>query len=272
MARQKQHDGQLGDLKLRLLSAAILIPFGLFVVWTGGALLAVACGLFAALMAYEWVRMTASPSMKSFVTLAILPFVPAAFGEPLWSIWALLGAMLVASLTHPVSNKRGAESFGLLYVAGMPLCLFLLRDGPWEGAVAALIFMGIVWGSDSAAYFTGSLLRGPLLHPDSPSKTWSGAIGAVFFSALCGLLAAHLTGGAFAAWAVIGGLISVVAQMGDMFESSMKRRYGIKDSSGFVPGHGGLLDRVDGLGLVCVVTVLAFVFAPNLVRVLGLSG
>ena len=271
MARQKQHDGQLGDLKLRLLSAAILIPFGLFVVWTGGALLAVACGLFAALMAYEWVRMTASPSMKSFVTLAILPFVPAAFGEPLWSVWALLGAMLVASLTHPVSNKRGAESFGLLYVAGMPLCLFLLRDGPWEGAVAALIFMGIVWGSDSAAYFTGRSIGGPLLHPDSPSKTWSGAIGGAAFSVLCGLLAAFLTGGSYIAWFAMGALISILAQFGDLFESSTKRRYGVKDSSAMVPGHGGLLDRVDGLGFVCVAAILVFSFAPPLVEVLGLS-
>ena len=271
MAPQQQHDGQLGDLGLRLLSAAALIPFGLYVVWTGGPLLAIACGLFAALMAYEWIRMTASPSMKSFVTLAILPFVPAALGAPLWAVWALLGAMIAASFTHPVSSKRVAESFGLLYVAGMPLCLFLMREGPWDGAATALIFMGIVWGSDSAAYFTGRLLRGPLLHPDSPSKTWSGAIGAVIFSAACGGLAAHLTGGSLIVWLVVGALVSIVAQIGDMFESSLKRRYGIKDSSGFVPGHGGLLDRVDGLGLVCVAAVLAFLFAPGFVRVLGLD-
>ncbi|NQY96780.1 MAG: phosphatidate cytidylyltransferase [Henriciella sp.] len=271
MSRQKQHDGQLGDLGLRLISAAILIPFGLFVVWTGGALLAVACAIFAALMAYEWVRMTASPSMKPFVALAILPFIPVAMGEHLWALWALIGAMLVASITHPVSSRRGAESFGLLYVAGMPLALFYLREGSWDGATAALIFMGIVWGSDSAAYFTGRLLRGPLLHSDSPSKTWSGAIGAVVFSAACGILAANITGGNQIAWIALGALISIVAQFGDMFESSTKRRYGIKDSSGFVPGHGGLLDRVDGLGLVCVVSALAFVFAPSFVRVLGLD-
>lgn len=271
MSPQKQHDGQLGDLGLRLISAAVLIPFGLFVVWKGGPLLAIACAIFAALMAYEWVRMTASPSMKSFVILAVLPFVPAALGAHLWSIWALVGAVLIASFTHPVSEKRGAESFGLLYVAGMPLGLFLMREGPWDGAAAALIFMGIVWGSDSAAYFTGRLLRGPLLHPDSPSKTWSGAIGAVLFSAACGLLAAGITGGDQMCWIVVGGLVSIVAQMGDMFESSTKRRYGIKDSSGFVPGHGGLLDRVDGLGMVCVVATLAFLFAPGFVRVLGLG-
>ena len=271
MAAQKQHDGQLGDLGLRLLSAIVLIPFGLFVVWTGGALLAIACGVFAALMAYEWIRMTGSPSMKSFVTLAVLPFIPAALGAPVWAVWAFLGAVLAASFTHPSGDRRGPESFGLFYVAGMPLALFLLRDGPWDGVAAALILMGIVWGSDSAAYFTGRLVGGPALHSDSPSKTWSGAIGGVVFSAVCGALAAHLTGGELIAWIVLGGLISIVAQFGDLFESSMKRQYGIKDSSGFVPGHGGLLDRVDGLGLVCFTSVLAFLFAPAFVRVLGLD-
>lgn len=267
----KQHDGQPGDLALRLVSAAVLIPFGLFVVWRGGPLLAAACGLFAALMAYEWVRMTASPSMKTFVTLAIVPFVPLAFGALLWAIWSLVVCALIASMTHPVGRKRGAEMFGLLYVTAMPFALYFMREGPWDGVALSLIFMGIVWGSDSAAYFSGRGFGGPALHPDSPSKTWSGAIGAVVFSALCGLLAARITGGNMVAWFAMGALISVIAQLGDLFESSLKRRYGIKDSSGFVPGHGGLLDRVDGLGLVCVVAGLGFLIAPSVIGVLGLT-
>ncbi|MEO1660158.1 MAG: phosphatidate cytidylyltransferase [Pseudomonadota bacterium] len=271
MAKQKQHDGQKGDLGLRLLSAAVLIPFGLYVVWTGGVLLAVACGLFSALMAFEWVRMSASPSMKKFVTLSILPFIPAAFGAPLAAVWTLFLVVFLASFTHPVGQKRGAEAFGMLYVAGMSMALFLLREGAWDGAAAALILMGIVWGSDSAAYFSGRGFGGPPLHPDSPSKTWSGAIGAIIFSVACGALAARLTGGSMAAWLVVGGLVSVYAQLGDLMESSMKRFYGIKDSSGLVPGHGGLLDRVDGLGMVCFVAVLVFLFAPALPRVLGLA-
>lgn len=271
VARREQHDGQPGDLGLRLISAAILIPVALFVVLQGGVWLAVASGLFAALMGYEWIRMTDSPSMKSFVSLVILPFIPAALGAPVWAIWALCFSVLAASFTHPVSQRRGAEAFGMLYVAGMPLALVLLRDGPWDGAATALIFMGIVWGSDSAAYFSGRSIGGPALHPDSPSKTWSGAIGGVIFSALCGLLAARITGGDVFAWLIAGGAISVVAQFGDLFESSIKRRYSIKDSSGLMPGHGGLLDRVDGLGMVCVVATLAFLFAPLLSRVLGLS-
>ncbi len=272
MARQKQHDGQPGDLGLRLVSAAILIPFGLFVVWQGGPWLAIACGLFAGLMAFEWVRMTASPSMKPFVLLAMLPFLPLVFGAAAWAVWTLALSVLVASFTHPLAQKRGAEAFGMIYVAGMPLALFFMREGPWDGVAIALIFMAIVWGSDSAAYFSGRGFGGPPLHPDSPSKTWSGAIGAILFSALCGVLAARITGGNVAIWIMMGALISFVAQIGDLFESSMKRQYGIKDSSGLVPGHGGLLDRVDGLGMVCVVAVVGFLIAPGLVTVLGLGG
>ena len=121
MGAPRQHDGQLGDLRLRLASAAVLIPFGLFVVWQGGAWLAIACALFAALMAYEWVRMTASPSMKGLVALAVLPFLPALTGDLLWSVWALLGGMLITSFMHPKGQRRGAEAFGYLYVTGMPL-------------------------------------------------------------------------------------------------------------------------------------------------------
>lgn len=271
MALAKQHDGQPGDLGMRLASAAVLIPFGLYVVWQGGTGLAIACGVFAALMSYEWVRMTASPSMKSFVSLAVLPFVPLAFGAPLLAIWTFAVSALLATFLHPLTKRRGSEAFGMLYVAGMPLALFLMREGPWDGVAVALIFMGIVWGSDSAAYFSGRGFGGPPLHPDSPSKTWSGAIGAIVFSALCGLLAARITGGDMFIWLVMGALISILAQLGDLFESSLKRQYGIKDSSGLVPGHGGLLDRVDGLGAVCVLIGMGFLFAPQIVRVLGLS-
>lgn len=267
----RQHDGQKGDLGLRVISAAVLIPFGLFVVWQGGAWLAIACGVFAGLMAFEWIRMTCSPAMKSFVFLALLPFLPAILGFGLLAVWVLFAAALIASILHPLPHKRGAEMFGLLYVAGMPLAMYLLREGAWDGAATALILMGIVWGSDSAAYFSGRGFGGPPLHPDSPAKTWSGAVGAVIFSALCGLLAARITGGDVLVWAIVGALISIIAQFGDLFESSLKRHYGIKDSSGLVPGHGGLLDRVDGLGMVNVIALVVFLIAPALISVLGLD-
>ncbi len=262
---------QKGDLGLRLISAAIMIPIGLFVVWKGGVYLAVGCGIFAALMAYEWVRITASPSMKPFVVLAVLPFLVLPFFGFAAAFFTIVVCALAALFTHPSQAKKSTEAFGMLYVTSMPLALYVLRDGAWDGAAAALIFMGIVWGSDSAAYFSGRGFGGPSLHPDSPSKTWSGAVGAIIFSSLCGLLAARITGGDQTAWLLTGAMISFLAQVGDLFESSIKRYHGVKDASGLLPGHGGLLDRVDGLGLVCIITVLVFLSVPSVSNILGLA-
>jgi len=260
-----------GDLALRLVSAAILIPFGLFVVWRGGAWLGVGCVLFALAMAYEWVRMSASPLMKSFLPLAVLPVLLAVLISPLAGLAALIMCAVLAGGLHPLARERMASSFGLAYVSGMPMALYLLREGQWDGAAAALIVMAMVWGSDSAAYFSGRGFGGPALTPESPSKTWSGAVGAVIFTTLCGALAARITGGSMPVWLIAGFLISVFAQMGDLVESRIKRRYGVKDASGLIPGHGGVMDRVDGLGIVCVVTVIMFYSLPFLPHYLGLD-
>lgn len=260
-----------GDLSKRLISAAILIPFGLFMVWVGGAALAASCSLFAALMAYEWVRMSESPLMKILVFLAIIPSTIAGLlGAPA-GVLALIVCSVIAALAHPLAKERLMSGFGLFYAAGMPLALFALRDGHWQGAAATLIIGGIVVGSDSAAYFAGRGFGGPQLSPDSPSKTWSGAIGALIFCGLCGLLAARITGGDQIAWVATGVLISVLAQLGDLFESSLKRRYGVKDASGLLPGHGGFMDRVDGLGATATIAALAFSLSAPVVQTLGLQ-
>lgn len=262
------------DLRLRLVSAALMIPFALWIVWQGGVWLALGCSVFAAAMAYEWVRMSASPMMKSFVPMAMIPVLIAALIGPLagigiWILSAILGGGL-----HPLAHERRHAMVGLAYIAGMPMAMYLLRESPfeaWNGLLAALTIMGMVWGSDSAAYFTGRGFGGPPLTPESPSKTWSGAIGAVVFTALCGLLAAKVTGGNWVLWVFAGVMISVFAQMGDLIESRIKRRYGVKDASGLIPGHGGFMDRVDGLGIVCGVSVIVLFSLPNLVRGLGLT-
>jgi phosphatidate cytidylyltransferase len=267
------------ELGLRLMSAAVLIPLALYFVWAGGITLALFCVLIAALMAYEWVRMSVSPTMTAFVSLAIIP--PAAAGVAslytdgntaiLISLTALMVCAGIAALLHPLQEERRTSAWGIVYTAGFPLAMFGLRDGAWDGAAAALIVMGIVWGSDTAAFFTGRTFGGPSLSSESPNKTWSGAIGAVVFSMMCGALAAYLTGGSWILWIVAGGVISVFTQCGDLFESILKRRFGVKDSSGILPGHGGVIDRVDGLGLACVFVLLGFIVSPSLVSQLGLS-
>lgn len=257
------------ELALRLMTAAVMIPAALFLVWAGGWWLAGGAALFAGAMAFEWSRMAAQRPMA----LLVAGMAGANLAYPLWGD-ALAGGLVVAIALVFAAFQRGAfpiALFGSVYVGAMPLCLQILRGGPWDGLAAALILMAIVWASDSAAYFAGRGFGGPPLSPkDSPNKTWSGALGAVLCCALSGVIAAGLLGASTWLWAAFGAGISMVAQLGDLLESALKRRFGVKDVSGLVPGHGGVMDRVDGLGAVCVVSVALFLLVPGLTEALGI--
>ena len=144
-----------------------------------------------------------------------------------------------------------APGAGALYAGAAMLAPALLRGSPTQGLAAILWLFAIVWGTDIGAYFGGRLLGGPKLWPSiSPGKTWSGAlIGAARFDALLAwIVAAIATPGGVKVVAALGlGLVtSALSQVGDLFESAMKRRAGVKDSSRLIPGHGGLMDRLDG--------------------------
>ncbi len=265
-----------GDLALRIASAAVLIPFALFVVHRGGWWLGAGAALFAGAMAFEWARMSGQKGGALAIAglaAANLAYPALSSGQP--ALGFTIGGLVATGLVLAALNTRAAPLalFGALYAGGMPLALQALRGGPWDGAAAALILMAIVWASDSAAYFAGRGFGGPALSPrDSPNKTWSGALGAVLCSALSGMIAAGLLGASQVVWALFGAGLSAVAQGGDLFESQLKRRFGVKDASGLVPGHGGVMDRVDGLGAVCVATVMLFLLLPALVSTLGLEG
>jgi phosphatidate cytidylyltransferase len=259
------------ELAKRLVSAALLIPFALWVVYEGGWWLAAGCAVFAYAMMWEWGEMTGLKRTHSLAALVALIFATLPLNQPLLTILtgaaALTFALVAASggVTH-----RLQAAFGVAYIGVMVLGLWLLRQGPWQGVPAALFFMSFVWASDAAAYFTGRAIGGPRLLPsESPNKTWSGAVGAVIACILCGLLAARIEGAAAWPWMLTGVCISVVAQGGDLFESALKRRFKVKDSSGLLPGHGGVLDRVDGLGAVAALGSLALFFMPALPRALG---
>lgn len=255
------------ELMLRVISALVLIPFALFVVSQGGWWLAVGAAAFAAMIGYEWCRMSGhGPMWLAIGALAVanLSFMLAPVS---WICAALgAGALLFAVLNFRAFSLAG---FGFVYSGGLPLALQVLRAGPWDGQAAALILMAIVWASDSGAYFAGRGFGGPTLSADSPNKTWSGAFGAVICAVLSGAVASGLMSGLLAVWLVVGAAISIVAQLGDLAESQIKRRFGVKDASRLVPGHGGVMDRVDGLGAVCVLAVAGFFASPNLVAALG---
>ncbi len=259
-----------GELTLRLLSAAVLIPMGLFVVWSGGWWLAIACAVFALIMGYEWSDMSRSiPAWAMMTASAVAPIAFQLGGWPYAFVAALLALLLIGVTAH----VRTRAALGLLYTSAPPAFLLALREGAWDGQSAALIFMATVWASDVGAYFAGRTFGGPALSPkDSPNKTWSGAFGGVVSCMMCGVVAATLLNAPYLPWIIAGALISVVAQFGDLSESQAKRRFGVKDASDLLPGHGGVMDRVDGLGAVCLATVPVFLISSDLVRLLGLSG
>ena len=148
---------------------------------------------------------------------------------------------------------------GFLYALAAAVSLLWIRDRSYDGLALVLWIFLIVWGTDIGAYFTGRRIGGPKLAPAiSPGKTWAGFYG--------GVVAATLVGGAWAAFAglhpvilLLAPLFAVAAQAGDLFESWMKRRAGVKDSGAWLPGHGGIFDRLDGLLPVAILTALAVI-------------
>lgn len=261
------------ELKLRILSAAVLIPFAIYIIWAGGAVSAAGCALFAALMAYEWVRMTYSPSMKILTTLAAIPPLALFFAGLLPGLITLVVCALLAAISHPLASERFKAGFGLFYASGLPVAVLALRlEGPWDGQTVALLLMIIVWVSDTGAFFTGRTIGGPLLSSVSPSKTWSGAFGGMVWSALGGAAVTLFLGGDILLWAAVGLAISIAAQAGDLFESVLKRRLGVKDASSLLPGHGGIMDRVDGFGAAAALAVIVLLLYPPLAPSLGLAG
>ncbi|MBK5265641.1 MAG: phosphatidate cytidylyltransferase, partial [Alphaproteobacteria bacterium] len=183
------------------------------------------------------------------VPLAIMS--PIAAGPSFLAIGLIAGAFLFVTVIGR-SPRLGA---GVFYV-GLPiLALLFLRDRP-DGLLLTFWALGLVWATDIGAYFAGRSLGGPKLAPGiSPSKTWSGLGG--------GMLAALLFGFILHDWlglpiplAAASGLLAVIAQLGDLYESWLKRRAGVKDSGSLLPGHGGVLDRLDGVVTAAPVAAL----------------
>lgn len=206
----------------------------------------------------------------SAAVLAPLAFLAAYFGGPLFSLfWIIAGAgvlwewtQLVAAGRPTPSEKRLWLVGGALYAAVLAAAPILLRRDPEYGFVAIVLLFAVVWTTDIAAYFAGRLIGGPKLWPKaSPKKTWSGAVVGTVVALAAAVAVAHAAGiGNLAAIAVLSFVLSVASQVGDLFESTIKRRFGAKDASKLIPGHGGLMDRLDG-----------FVAAAALAALVGLA-
>jgi phosphatidate cytidylyltransferase len=243
------------NLQQRVASAVVLVALALALTWAGGPWYRILCAGIAGAVLYEWMTMALprEAAAHRIVLAALLAVVLAMMltGVPAATLLLALAAAVIVGAAHAAYDQRGFWPVaGLAYAGLSAISLAALRGGDASGLAATLFLFAVVWATDILAYFVGRAIGGPKLAPSiSPGKTWSGAIG--------GTIAGIIAGGAVAlyagivwgvlATAVLTFVLSVVSQVGDLFESSLKRRFGTKDSSGLIPGHGGVMDRVDGL-------------------------
>jgi phosphatidate cytidylyltransferase len=182
------------------------------------------------------------------------------FGAALAAIFTLVLFFLSA---RERDEGAGWVAFGIPYLGGSGLALLALRATPGHGAALIFFLLAVVWGTDVGAFLIGCLVGGPQLAPSiSPSKTWAGFFGGIALAVVFGFAAAALFGARCLEAALALSLaLAIAAQLGDLFESYFKRRSGVKESGDLIPGHGGVLDRIDGLVFA---GVLAYLFQATL--------
>jgi phosphatidate cytidylyltransferase len=232
-------------------SALVLAPLAVGAAYLGGWYFLLFWWLAAAGVLWEWTGLAAAERLWPITATGAIAFAVAAasllLGHARIALPAIaLGVGVAAMLAVP--GRRAWAGLGVLYAAAVLLPVVLLREEAAHGLAAVVLLFAVVWATDVAAYFGGRLIGGPKLWARvSPKKTWSGALVGTAAAIAGGLLVAHLAGIAVGApLALVCLLLSAVSQAGDLFESAVKRRFDVKDSSHIIPGHGGLMDRLDG--------------------------
>ncbi|HEY4161962.1 MAG TPA: phosphatidate cytidylyltransferase [Dongiaceae bacterium] len=249
------------SLTLRLISAAVLIPIVLLAAYFGFPWWNLLVIVFGGVMIWEWCSVS-SQRRDSFgetlVTTVLIVLGLAALSFWSWSGFALpnlwlaliVGVLLTVLIAMPRQHLAGLWfGAGFIYVAIPCTAIITLRSDPTIGLQQILWVVALVIAADTGAYAAGRSIGGPKLAPRiSPNKTWAGLIGAIVSAAVVGAIAATLLDKP-SIWplAALSGAVAIVEQAGDLAESAFKRHFGVKDSGHIIPGHGGALDRVDGL-------------------------
>ncbi|WP_281431739.1 phosphatidate cytidylyltransferase [Rhodomicrobium vannielii] len=244
------------ELVLRINSALVMVVLTLALTYAGTTTFAGLILFAAALMSWEWGRVVRGSNIDRIFVIQTVAIIAAGYstliGERVLAIALIVLATWLVFRLHKNSELTSDPwwSAAGVYYAGFPaIALIAIRQDPDYGFHAIIYLFLVVWSADTGAFFVGRLLGGPKLAPSiSPNKTWSGFIGGAATAGLAGVL--------FALWfehtsveimAGLSVLLAIVSMGGDLGESFIKRAFGVKNSSGLIPGHGGVLDRLDGL-------------------------
>ena len=257
--------GPWSSLRLRTLSALVLAPVAIAAAWFGSPWLEIVTAAAGAVMAWEWARLCLAGQLRDSGIMLIGTVLLAVASEVAAGVAVAIGVSLAGTVLVFTASRREPDgeprwlAAGTLWIA-LPCVLLLwlarledagLGDAGLEnvGRATVLWMFAVVWATDIGAYAIGRQIGGPRLAPRwSPRKTWAGLLGGVACAALVGWGTAHTLGiSPILPLVLVSGGLAIVEQFGDLAESVAKRRFGVKDTSGLIPGHGGLLDRLDGL-------------------------
>ncbi|WP_050423844.1 phosphatidate cytidylyltransferase [Bradyrhizobium tropiciagri] len=247
------------NLAMRVVAALVLAPVAIALAYLGGIAWSLLVTLAAVGLFVEWLAVTGFGRELRVVVPGALALLLIGLCLMVGRIDAALDVLVVGVVAVALTSgeRRGWAIAGLLYAAAAEIAAVVLRLDPANGFAALMFVLLVVWVTDIGGYFAGRSIGGPKLWVRvSPKKTWAGAIG--------GFVASLVVAAGFAAFEIgttgpllmLGAVLSVVSQLGDLFESAVKRRFGVKDSSHIIPGHGGLLDRLDGFVAAVIVAAI----------------
>jgi phosphatidate cytidylyltransferase len=259
------------DLPLRVVSALVLAPVAIGIAYLGGWIFAAFWGIAAIVVMWEWATLVAGSGRRSVLMTGIVAVALSAalaasstgasdaLRDLRFAAAAIVLVMGMLALAAIAPRERASWlAAGVPYAGAMALAPIVLRSDAEFGFIAMTFVFAVVWATDIAAYFVGRALGGPKLALRlSPNKTWSGSIGGLGGAVLAAVLVVHFGGvSSMPAAIVVAMALSTVAQIGDLAESAIKRRFGVKDASSLIPGHGGLMDRLDGFVAAAVLACL----------------
>jgi phosphatidate cytidylyltransferase len=249
------------ELALRVCSALVLVPLAIGTAYVGGWPFAAFWAIAAIGVLWEWMSLVAGADRRSVLltggaSVAIALALVVTRHQQAAMIVLAMGTLGAAALAP--AERRIWVAAGVPYAGALGVAPVVLRSDDEYGFLAMIVLFAVVWTTDIVAYFVGRAVGGPKLMPRvSPKKTWSGALGGTIAAVVAAVIVAKTaaTTGLFAI-AMLAVVLSVFAQGGDLLESFLKRRFGAKDSGHLIPGHGGLMDRLDGFVTASLVAVL----------------